>query len=60
VARFFGILDVFVLWWLVVLAIGISVLTGRPTRALATTFIGAYLVLALLLVIAMAVTGGTA
>jgi hypothetical protein len=60
IARFFSILDVFVLWWLVVLAIGMSVLTGRPTRRLGMTFIGAYIVLALLLVIMMAVTGGTA
>jgi hypothetical protein len=60
VARFFGIVDVFILWWLVVLAVGMSVLTGRPTRPLATTLIGAYIVLALLLVMAMAVTGGTA
>ena len=60
IARFFSILDVFVLWWLVELAIGMSVLTGRPARRLATAFIGAYIVLALLLVMAMAVTGGTA
>jgi len=60
VARFFGILDVFVLWWLAVLAIGMSVLTGRPARRLLVIFIGAYIVLALLMVIAMAVTGGTA
>ena len=60
VARFFGILDLFVLWWLAVLAIGMSVLTGRPTRTLLVTFVGAYIVLALLIVTAMAVTGGTA
>jgi len=60
IARFFAILDVFVLWWLVVLAIGMSVLTGRATRPLAIRLIGAYIVLALLLVLAMAVTGGTA
>jgi hypothetical protein len=37
-----------------------SVLSGRPTRTLFVMFIGAYIVLALLTVLAMAVTGGTA
>ena len=60
VARFFGVLDLFVVWWLAVIAIGMSVLTGRPVRKLLVTFVGAYIVLALLMVMAMAVTGGTA
>lgn len=60
VARFFGILDLFVLWWVVVLAVGMSVLYRRPARTLAIAFIGAYIALALILAIVMAVTGGTA
>jgi hypothetical protein len=60
VARFLGALDVFVLWWAVVLAIGVSVLYQRRARGLAVTFVGVYAVLALLLAIAMAVTGGSA
>lgn len=58
-ARFFGIIDLFVIWWLAVLAIGLSVLYRRPARRLLLGLVGAYVALALLLVIAMAVTGGT-
>ena len=59
-ARFLGIMDVFVIWWIVVLAIGVSVLYQRSTRSLALVFTGAYVVLALLAALAMAVSGGTA
>jgi hypothetical protein len=60
VARFFGVIDLFVLWWIGVLAIGMSVLYRRPARTLAIVFVGAYVTLALILAIVMAVTGGTA
>lgn len=60
VARFFGVIDVFVVWWIVVLAVGMSVLYRRPARTLILAFIGAYIALALMLAIVMAVTGGTA
>jgi Yip1 domain len=59
-ARFLGIMDMFVIWWIVVLAIGVSVLYQRSTRSLALVFTGAYVVLALLAALAMAVSGGTA
>jgi hypothetical protein len=59
-ARFLGIMDLFVIWWIVVLAIGMSVLYQRSTRSLALVFTGAYVVLALLAALAMAVSGGTA
>ena len=59
-ARFLGIIDVFVIWWIVVLAIGLSVLYGRSTRSVAFVLTGAYVVLALLAALAMAVSGGTA
>jgi hypothetical protein len=59
VARFLGIVDVFVIWWIVVLAIGVSVLYQRSTRSIALVFTGAYVVLALLAALAMAVSGGT-
>jgi len=59
-ARFLGVIDLFVVWWIVVLAIGVSVLYRRPTRRLALAFTGAYVVLALLAALAMAVSGGTA
>lgn len=58
-ARFLGIIDLFVIWWLVVLAIGMSVLFGRPTRQIALSFIGVYVAIALLIAGVMAMTGGT-
>jgi len=60
VARMLGALDVFVIWWAIVLAIGVSVLYHRRARTVAVTFVGVYAALALLLAIAMAVTGGNA
>ena len=58
-ARFLGIVDLFVIWWIVVIAIGVSILYQRPTRNVALAFTGAYVVLALLAALAMAISGGT-
>jgi hypothetical protein len=60
VARFLGLLDGFILWWAVVLAIGVSVLYQRRARALALTFVGTYIGLAALLTLVMAAVGGNA
>jgi hypothetical protein len=59
-ARFLGAIDLFVVWWVVVLAVGVGALVHRPARRLALAFAGAYVALALLLAAAMALTGGTA
>jgi hypothetical protein len=59
-ARFFGIIDLFVVWWAVVLAIGMSVVYRQPARRLAGVFVGAYVTLAVVLTAVMAATGGTA
>lgn len=59
IARFVGALDLFVIWWVVLLAIGVGVLYHRNTRGLALTFLGAYAGLALLLAGTMAALGGT-
>ena len=59
VARFFGALDVFVIWWAIVLAIGVSVLYHRRARTIVVAFLGAYAAVALLLATAMTVTGGS-
>lgn len=59
IARFFGVIDLFVVWWLAVIAIGMSVLYARSARRMFLGLVSAYLVLALLLVIAMALSGGT-
>jgi hypothetical protein len=58
--RFVGALDVFVLWWVVLLAIGVAVLYGRRARSVAAAFLGVYAGLALLLAVTMTVLGGTA
>ena len=59
-ARFLGVLDLFVIWWIFVLAIGVAVLSRRPAGRLALGFAGVYVALALLLAAVMALTGGTA
>lgn len=59
-ARFASLIDLFVIWWIVVLAIGVSVLYARPAARLATTFAGIYVLLAALVALAMAATGGAA
>jgi hypothetical protein len=59
-ARFFGIVDLFIIWWVVVVALVMSVLYRRPARPLVAGFIGAYVVLAALLAGTMALAGGTA
>ncbi len=58
-ARFFGAIDLFVVWWLVVLAVGVARLYGRPARKTAAAFVGAYVGVAVILAIAMLVSGGT-
>lgn len=59
-ARFAGMIDLFVIWWIVVLAIGISVLYQRPVVRLAAALTGIYVLLAALVALAVAVTGGAA
>lgn len=60
VARFLGALDLFVVWYAVVLAIGVAVMARRRIPSLVFTFTGAYVAIALLLALAMAATGGMA
>jgi hypothetical protein len=56
--RFVGTLDVFVLWWVVLLAIGVGSLYGRRARPVAVAFLGVYAGLALLLAATMTALGG--
>jgi hypothetical protein len=58
-ARFLGVVDLVVVWWVVVLAFGVSLLYARPARRTALAFVGAYVGVAALLAIAMVLTGGT-
>jgi hypothetical protein len=59
VARFLALIDLFAVWWLAVLAIGIGVLYQRRVRTVAAAFLGAYVAIAVLLAGVMAVLGGT-
>lgn len=59
-ARFFGAIDLFVLWWLAMIAIGLSILYDRPVRTLLVVLVGGYIALAAALAGVMAVTGGIA
>jgi hypothetical protein len=59
-ARFLGAVDLFVIWWIVVLAVGVAAAVRRPVRPVAVAFAGIYVALAILLAVAMAFTGGTA
>jgi len=58
-ARFLGFIDLFLIWWVIVLAIGMSVLYQRPTRPIALGFLCVYVVIALVWSGGMALLGGT-
>lgn len=57
-ARFLALIDLFVLWWIVVLAVGLAVLYQVRARVIALTLIGVYVGIALLLAGTMAALGG--
>jgi hypothetical protein len=59
-ARFLSALDLFVIWWIVVLAVGLAVATHRPIRRIALALAGAYVILAIIGATVMAITGGAA
>lgn len=56
-ARFLGAIDLFTLWWAVVLGIGVAVLSGRRARTCALWIVSVYVGLAL---VATAVMAGAA
>jgi hypothetical protein len=58
-ARLLGLIDLFAIWWVVVLAIGVSVLYQRPATRMAMVFVGIYAGLAAALALVMAALGGT-
>lgn len=58
--RFVGFVDIFFVWWVVVLAIGISILYGRPARSVMLALLGVYVTLAALAAAVMAAIGGAA
>lgn len=56
-ARLLGVIDLFVVWWIVVLAIGVSAVTHRPARRIAMVCLGIYVLLATALALTVALTG---
>lgn len=59
VARLAGMIDLFVVWWVFVLAIGLAVLYRRRTQSVAMALFGVYAVIALSVAAVMSRLGGT-
>jgi hypothetical protein len=58
-ARFFGVVDLFAVWWLALIAIGLAALTGQPKRRYVMAFTTIYLVFAAIMAGVIAALGGT-
>jgi hypothetical protein len=57
-ARALGAIDLLVLWWLVVLSLGLAIALRRPARPLFVIGVGLYLAVVVALVGVMAASGG--
>lgn len=58
VGRLLGMTDLFIIWWLVVLAIGLGVLYRRRTQPISIGLLGVYAVIALVVALVMSSFGG--
>ena len=58
-ARFLGTIDLFIVWWVTVLAIGLGVLFRRSTKTIALTLFGIYLIIALAVAGVATMAGGS-
>ena len=58
-ARLAGMIDLFLIWWVIVLAMGLAVLYRRKTQPIAMTLLAVYAVIALLAAVVMSRLGGT-
>ncbi len=58
VAHLLGTIDVFLIWWVVVLAIGLAVLYRRRTQPIAISLLGVYAVIALVIAVVKSRMGG--
>jgi Yip1-like protein len=56
--RLLGMADLFIIWWLVVLAIGLGVLYKRRTQGIAIALLGIYAVIALIWAVVTSRLGG--
>lgn len=57
-ARFLGTVEVFGLWWVVLLAVGCAALTGRRVRTFLGPFVGVYAGVAAVVAAAVVMMGG--
>ena len=58
-ARMLGAIDVFGLWWVWLLALGVAAATGRPSRRYLGRIMAAYLAAAGAVAVTMALAGGS-
>jgi hypothetical protein len=59
VARLLGTVDLFLLWWVVVLGIGLAVLYKRRTQPIVISLLAVYAVIAVCIAAAMSAMGGS-
>ena len=57
-ARFLGMIDLFLVWWLVVMGIGLAVLYRRRTSPIVWSLLGAYVVIAGIIALVMRLFSG--
>lgn len=55
--RLFGMVDLFIIWWLIVLAIGLGVLYRRRTQPIAWSLFGVYAVIAVIVAVVRSMGG---
>lgn len=55
--RLFGMVDLFIIWWLIVLAIGLGVLYRRRTQPIVFTLFGVYAVIAVIVAVVRSMGG---
>jgi hypothetical protein len=60
ISRFLGTIDLFIVWWLIVVAIGLGVLYRRKTAPIFWSFMGVYVVIALVIALVMRGASGGA
>jgi hypothetical protein len=58
-ARFLGMIDLFLVWWVVVLAVGLAVLYKRRTGPVALSLLGAYVGIAIIIAVVMRAFAGS-
>lgn len=59
VARFLGVIDLFIVWWVAVLAIGLGVLYKRRTQPILWALLGVYVLIAIVIAVVMRVAAGS-